>query len=35
MREKREYASHAQPFGVPVLIAKFFMSQALISTGLL
>lgn len=35
MREKREYASHVQPFGVPVLIAKFFMSQALISTGLL
>ena len=35
MREKREYASHAQPFGVPVLIAKFFMSQALTSTGLL
>lgn len=29
MREKIEYASQAQPFGVPVLIAKFFMSQVL------
>ena len=31
---KIEYASHAQPFRVSVLVAKFFMSQALTSIGL-